>query len=299
MRKTRCDAAQPKCGLCTTQNVDCVYRDARQPKIDYNTQVLLERMQLLEDRLLSTSRNNPSQTEDSGIDRSAVAEQQSNSLPKPTTTSQEPVFEVQIPLSHTANANHVFSWSLVQELLSEASNNGHDIECYTDATDVFFHPQPNNSASYPPSSWRLFDKKTLSCCDSANKPILQFRGLISFYFSHVNIFFPLLLQNDIFEILDSVAAKEIYDRETDNIVEMPHYGLLFVVLCLALLSGDGHSSISLEKHDENRPPPPESDESFQKRDQLRNHLWGKAKLVLGYIATDMSLAAAQSSMLAR
>ncbi|RFN51794.1 oleate-activated transcription factor 1 [Fusarium flagelliforme] len=295
MRKTRCDAAQPKCGLCTTQNVDCVYRDARQPKIDYNTQVLLERMQLLEDRLLSTSRNNPSQPQGSGIDRSSIAEQQSESLPEPTTVSQEPVFEVQIPLSHTANANHVFSWGLVQDLLSEASNNVHDMEAHTDATDVFFHPQPNNSTPYPPSSWKLFDEKTLSFSNSVDVTVFEFRGLIHLYFTDVNIFFPLLLKSDIIEILDATASREVYGREMDNNVEMPHYGLLLVVLCLALLSASGQSNIRLTGEDGSQRPP---SRTVNAEDELRYHLWDKAKLVLGYIMTDMSLATAQSSMLA-
>ncbi|KXH26607.1 hypothetical protein CSIM01_02908 [Colletotrichum simmondsii] len=46
-RKTRCDAAKPKCSLCVTQNVECVYRDSNQPRIEQNTRILLERIQIL------------------------------------------------------------------------------------------------------------------------------------------------------------------------------------------------------------------------------------------------------------
>ncbi|KAI1072949.1 hypothetical protein LB507_008996 [Fusarium sp. FIESC RH6] len=296
MRKTRCDAAQPKCGLCTTQNVDCVYRDARQPKIDYNTQVLLERMQLLEDRLLSTSRNNSSQTHDSGIDHSTVAEQQSDSLPEPTPTSQEPVFEVQIPLSHTANANHVFSWRLVQELLSEAREDGYDMQAHSDATDIFFHHQPHPpTTSHPPSSWKLFDDKTLSFYDSSSDASSQLSELIHIYFGNVNIFFPLLFKSDIIKTFNAVAAREVYGKEEISNVDMPHYGLLLVVLCLALLSASGQSDIRLTREDGSHCS---LSKTVKGEDGLRYHLWAKARLVLGYTATDMSLATAQSSMLA-
>ncbi|KAF5593393.1 3-oxoacyl-reductase [Fusarium subglutinans] len=94
MRKTRCDAAQPRCGLCTSQNVDCVYRDAKQPKIDYNTQVLLERMQLLEDRILSS--NSTSQSHRAPPEASPMSHH--DPQPDSITEGREPVFEVQIPL---------------------------------------------------------------------------------------------------------------------------------------------------------------------------------------------------------
>ncbi|KAL6924162.1 hypothetical protein FSST1_001436 [Fusarium sambucinum] len=305
MRKTRCDAAQPKCGLCTMQNVDCVYRDARQPKIDYNTQVLLERMQLLEDRILSTSsspaRNNPVEARVPGIDQPDSAEpveRQSDMLHDMT---QEPVFEVQIPLSHTANANHVFSWPLVQELLSETSEDGHSIQPYSDATDVFFHHRPNNSSpstSYPPISWKIFDKKTESFYVPANNPVFRLRELVHLYFTDVNIFFPLLLKSDMTENFEAVADREVYGDEGASIVDMPHYGLLLVVICLSLLNYSGQSNIRLNGQGGSHQASSDSDNTIKKQGQLMHHLWGKARLVLGYISTDMSLAAAQSSMLA-
>ena len=309
MRKTRCDAAQPRCGLCTSQNVDCVYRDARQPKIDYNTQVLLERMQLLEDRILSSSasssRESPSDIQVPATDQPRLAEQaarQSDISPDSTVIAQEPVFEVQIPLSHTANANHVFSWGLVQELLSETSKDGQDLQTHTDATDVFFQHRPSNShpstTSYPPLSWRLFDN-TETFHTSVDDMVLQLRELIHLYFAEINIFFPLLLKSDILEIFDAVAAREAYGQDRISIVGIPQYGLLLVVLCLALLSSSGQSNIRLDGNGESHRPPSRSDDSTHTQERLRYHIWDKARLVLGYTSTDMSLAAAQSSMLAR
>lgn len=309
MRKTRCDAVQPRCGLCSAQDVDCVYRDARQPKIDYNTQVLLERMQLLEDRILSSSsspsssisQRYPAVVEGPSINRSELTEQvqqRPDNIPNSNIIIQEPVFEVQIPLSHTANANHVFSWSLVQELLAETTKDQQKSQTYTDATEVFFQPRLSNSrpstTSHPPLSWRLFGDDHLFQ-KSSHDTVPQLRDLIHLYFAEINIFFPLLLKSDILEILETVAAREVYGQEQIRVVEMPQYGLLLVVLCLALLSSSGRSNIRI---DENRRPSI-SEESTNSQERLKYHLWDKARLVLGYVSTDMSLEAAQCSMLAR
>jgi hypothetical protein len=304
MRKTRCDAAQPRCGLCASQNVDCVYRDAKQPKIDYNTQVLLERMQILEDRILSSTSSSQSQT--ASLEASSMSHhdpdeqlQQPDSLHDSATEGREPVFEVQIPLSHTANANHVFSWNLVQTLLSENSTDQRDLQSYTDATEVFFQEQQNNkhpsTTSQPLTSWKLYDSDYFS--SSREDTISRLHDLIHLYFTKVNIFFPLLSKSNILNILERVTARELYGNDETPVVDMPHYGLLLVVLCLALLSSSGQSDISIEK---NRTYTPVfSSASNMHEEQLRSELWDKTRFILGYISTDMSLEAAQASMLAR
>jgi hypothetical protein len=305
MRKTRCDAAQPRCGLCTSQNVDCVYRDAKQPKIDYNTQVLLERMQTLEDRILSSASSSQIYTRTLGsspINSQGPAEhvrRKSDILPDSHIAAHEPIFEVQIPLSHTANANHVFSWALVQELLSTASEGRESLQRHTNATEVFFHSQSSNclspTISQPPLSWKLYDNAEPFIL-SLDNFVSQLRGLIHLYFAEVNIFFPLLLENDILEIFETVTATEIHRRNQSNGIDMPQYGLLLVILCLALLSSSGRSNIHLEKSPADHEAP---SESAMQMERLRHNLWDKSRLVLGYISTDMSMAAAQSSMLAR
>ncbi|KAG5803244.1 hypothetical protein H9Q74_009061 [Fusarium xylarioides] len=291
MRKTRCDAAQPRCGLCASQNVDCVYRDAKQPKIDYNTQVLLERMQLLEDRILSSNSTSQGQRAQPEASPTSHHDPQHDS----TTEGREPVFEVQIPLSHTANANHVFSWSLVQTLLSENSADQQDLPSYADATEVFFQQQQNSkhpTTILPPlSSWKLYDSSYFS--SSQEDGIAQLQDLFHLYFTKVNIFFPLLLKRDILNIFESITAKEAYGNDEIPMVNMPQYALLLVVLCLALLSSSGQSDICIDKSRN-----PLSNSSNIVEDQLRSELWCKARLILGYVSTDMSLQAAQASMLA-
>ncbi|WZH48340.1 Zn2-C6 fungal-type domain-containing protein [Fusarium acuminatum] len=304
MRKTRCDAAQPRCGLCTSQNVDCVYRDAKQPKIDYNTQVLLERIQAMEDRILSSASSSQHYT---GTLRSSPANSQgppehvrrkSDVLPDSNTATHEPVFEVQIPLSHTANANHVFSWPLVQELLSKASEDRESLQTHTNATEVFFQPQSSYylapTVSQPPLSWRLYDYAE-PFFSSSDEFVSQLRDLIHSYFAEVNIFFPLLLKGDILDIFERVTATEVCGREQSSSIDMPQYGLLLVILCLALLSSSGRSNVHLEKSPADHDA---SSESAIRMERLRSNLWDKSRLILGYISADMSMAAAQSSMLA-
>ncbi|KAM0395314.1 hypothetical protein ACHAQC_005163 [Fusarium culmorum] len=100
------------------------------------------------------------------------------------------------------------------------------------------------------------------------------------------------------EIFEAVIGREAYGDERINVVEMPQYGLLLVVLCLALLSSSGRSNIHLDGKGEYHRPLSNSDDTVKTQTQLMYHLWDKARLVLGYISTDMSVAAAQSSMLA-
>lgn len=305
MRKTRCDAAQPRCGLCTSQNVDCVYRDAKQPKIDYNTQVLLERIQSMEDRILSSSSSSQLYTENlrlSPANSQGPTEhlrRNSDFLPDSNTAGHEPVFEVQIPLSHTANANHVFSWPLVQELVSKASEDGESLQTHTNATEVFFQPQSSNylspTVSQPPLSWRLYDNAG-PFFSSLDDFVSHLRDLIHLYFTEVNIFFPLLLKGDILDTFERVTATEVYGQEQSNGIDMPQYGLLLVILCLAILSSSGRSNIQHEKSPAGHEA---SSESAVQMERLRSDLWNKSRLVLGYVSTDMSIAAAQSSMLAR
>ncbi|KAF5573403.1 3-oxoacyl-reductase [Fusarium pseudoanthophilum] len=291
MRKTRCDAVQPRCGLCASQNVDCVYRDAKQPKIDYNTQVLLERMQLLEDRILSSNSTSQGQKAPPEASPTSHHDPQNDS----TIEGREPVFEVQIPLSHTANANHVFSWSLVKALLSENSTDEQGFPRYADATEVFFQEQQNSkhpsTTLHPPSSWKLYDSSHF--CTSRGYGTTKLRDLIHLYFTKVNIFFPLLLKSDILKIFEMITAREMFGESDTPMVEMPQYGLLLVVLCLALLSSSGQSDICLEDNHNQF-----SNTSNTPDDHLRSELWCKARLIMGYVSTDMSLEAAQASMLA-
>lgn len=267
MRKTRCDAAQPRCGFCDLHNIDCVYRDAQQPRIDYNTQVLLERIQLLEDRLTGQSHSQPPV----------------GPANPPAHKGDDPVAEldVQIALSHTANANHVYTWPLVQQLISEATLP--DDRPKGDATDVFF----DKTGSYQhkaPTSWSLFDITDPQISSA------EWRELIDYFFSEVNVFFPLLSKPKLLAVFDTAIAEKDQKGDKDNPSQHnpTDHALLLLVLCLgALVRGSGniiHNSTT----------------AFHSRYALlEGLLWAKAKLLLGFISADISMTSAQCAMLAR
>ncbi|KAL6407567.1 hypothetical protein AUP68_08586 [Ilyonectria robusta] len=268
LRKTRCDAAQPKCSLCTTQNVDCVYRDAQQLRIDHNTKVLLDRLEILEERVLSSlPSNTPTES---------AADRQDG--------SGEPAsFDLQIPISHTANANHVFSWPIVRELLSESLDwrSG-------DATDVFFeHSSYDSPISHPPETWRLSQNQQLPLAAA------QYHALLQEYFLKVNVFFPLLSMDECAVLLDRTLSSELRTGEELE-VSTAQYALVLMILCLAMLVTDEEIRTIIPVDTESS----HSETSLTQKDQMHSQLWNKAKLCLGWLSSDISIPAAQCAMLA-
>ncbi|KAI9147196.1 oleate-activated transcription factor 1 [Paramyrothecium foliicola] len=265
MRKTRCDAVRPRCGFCALHNVDCVYRDSQELRVDYNTQVLLERIQLLEDRLVS----NPSLGE-RGVEQPS---QQPRSGDPPLAID----LDVQIPRSHTANANHVYSWPIVRQLLAKTAPDAPG-RSHSDVTDVFFQPSAGG-AEPAASSWRLYRDSTRTAS--------QDRHLIHAYFSKVNVFFPLLSASDMVGIHEAVVVDDANPQgQGQPTVSTAQYALLLLVLCLASFMENGSNVIQLEGDDQ------------RMQDAEQDPLWPKAKLLLGSISAEATLAAAQCSMLA-
>ncbi|KAI0593205.1 hypothetical protein F4775DRAFT_586993 [Biscogniauxia sp. FL1348] len=317
-RKTRCDGAKPKCSLCMTQNVECVYRDAPQPRIEQNTRILLERIQLLEDRLMSspiftTTSNNPAVGSGSGGGGGVAAV-----TPTPSHTSSQPDIshhpspglrpqqdrlmsrpDVPIPLSHTANANHVYRWPIVQQLLSSqdggrggGEGGGRDP---TDPIGIFFEPSSSRVATLTPTeSWRLFRGYHLPC---PAKTVAEYHHLVDVYFAEITMFFPLLAPSEVLETLEVVATSELGGGEhRDDYIPPARYALLLLVLCLSAFVAQGKSLIHASGGGgggaNDRGVPNNEDAG------LDQHLWTKAKLLLGYISSELSLEAAQCAMLA-
>ncbi|KAI1484539.1 hypothetical protein F5X96DRAFT_435421 [Biscogniauxia mediterranea] len=335
-RKTRCDGAKPKCSLCMTQNVECVYRDAPQPRIEQNTRILLERIQLLEDRLMSSpifttaTSNNPAVgSGGAGVGVAAVT-------PTPSHTSSQPDInhhssspglrpqqdrlvsdpDVPIPLSHTANANHVYRWPIVQQLLSSqegegggggvrgagGAGGGGERRDPTDPIGIFFEPSSSRVATLTPTeSWRLFRGYHLPC---PAKTVAEYHHLVDVYFAEITMFFPLLAPSEVLETLEVVATSELGGGEhrDDHHIPPARYALLLLVLCLSsfvaqgksLIHASGGSGSGSGANDRGAPPPPNNNEDAG----LDQHLWTKAKLLLGYISSELSLEAAQCAMLA-
>jgi hypothetical protein len=336
-RKTRCDAAKPRCSLCVSLDVECVYKDSQQPRVDPGIRMLLERIQTLEDRLLSAPgmQAPPPQHQFHMPDVSIIAtnagpptnlsvphetlSQQSHSpasggdptvaystpdhmqrstaitVDHDASSTAAPAPDLPYPLSHTANANHVLNWPLVQELFSAAPSFSGDYAdsdlLHHEATDIFFHPGNSFPGEGDPAeTWRLFkDPDPLPSASSAGI-IDEYRGLIYAYFDEVNVFFPLLSRSEIIDHLDRVIDVEVNRNELQSICPPPaQYCLLLLVLCIGSFVHNRGNRIRIAKTSTQRP----QDHSQADR------LWSKVLLLLGHVSSTSSLEAAQCTMLTR
>ncbi|KAK1712440.1 hypothetical protein BDP67DRAFT_517395 [Colletotrichum lupini] len=333
-RKTRCDAAKPKCSLCVTQNVECVYRDSNQPRIEQNTRILLERIQMLEDRLLSSpvfsgqqqsqsqqasqpslDTPSPQATRHATTPRSAHHTQPEAGPDSTSTRNQTDAVQtrnadadaqIPIPLSHTANANHVFEWPIVKQLLSETDSASQPPRPAfpgglrsAEATDIFFRKDTGTDSSMcPPESWRLFQDRSLPVSIHAAD---RYREVIHEYFAEVNIFFPLLSPEDIINTLNEVIASEKTASVVSPLTAPARYCLLLLVLCMGSFVYTGDYRISLDERagrDGGQRQRPISSSIIGDFPDIDEQLWRKARLLLGFISSEISLEAAQCTMLA-
>jgi hypothetical protein len=156
----------------------------------------------------------------------------------------------------------------VQELLNEAPRSETN-QRPKDATDVFF--ELDSQTTRIPDTWSILT-------DHGRLPVV-YRTLIDTYFAQVNAYYPLLNKADIVAIYRGLLAGED--------VAPAHYALLILVLCFASFLTRQGNLVRLQD-DRSRVDNPDEDQ-----------LWGKAKLLLGFISAEMSLPAAQCAMLAR
>ncbi|KAH8660475.1 hypothetical protein BX600DRAFT_383208 [Xylariales sp. PMI_506] len=293
-RKTRCDGAKPRCRFCAAQNVECIYHDSQQLRIDPNTKVLLDRIQLLEDRILTSPR----------FSHSTVLA--ANNYPPNsgyTATSEGAAgsaisardLEVPISLAHTGNANHVYEWPIVRHLLAQdiEESPSPDFGGYTRATDVFFETSSTSSDfDLPPESWRLFHDVSGDACIKSS---LHYRNLVHLYFAGVNTFFPLLSRDNIIQTLDAISSMESGGMQDHTSTVPPaEYCLVLLVLCLATFVASGKSAIRLHVPDRSAGSH-NPDYKMPLSDEV---LWGKCKLLLGFLSSAHTLESAQCSMLA-
>lgn len=339
-RKTRCDAAKPRCSLCASLDVECVFKDSQQLRVDPGIKLLLERIQTLEDRLLSSA---------SGLQSQLALQPPRPNLPDLSTAlgfagpsaqriqpqeAREAPFQQQYPPGpsggeanthaatslggdsyrvdvsldtppsapdlpyphlHTANANHVLNWPLVQGLLSAAFPTAEDIGrdgqlpfLHEDATDVFFRSSKTSSEDDSPAeTWRLFGD---SGSPHLASTIEDYRGFVRAYFDEVNVFFPLLSRSQVSDLLDRTIGVEFHGNDLQARNPSPAlYCLLLLVLCIGSFVRSGSHRIRKAGEDRQR----------SQHHPQADHLWSKAALLLGHVCSASSLEAAQCTMLAR
>ncbi|KAH6662927.1 hypothetical protein F5X68DRAFT_178041 [Plectosphaerella plurivora] len=281
-RKTRCDAATPRCSLCATQDVECVYADAPQPRIEYNTWLLLDRIQALEDRLLSSPNfSAPTESAATAPPAPPVLSSVDVSHPATATPSKPPTTEIPISSSHTANANHVINWPIVQELLASVLQQTEDGKLPNEATAVFFSEASQRTDGPLPDTWRLFEGP-----ESRQAKMETFEGclsLIQSYFDEFNVFYPLLSYPHIVNTLRVVAD----DQPSDDGPPPADYCILLQVLAMGSFVNQGLNRVT-------------STHPLGTRQSSSPHryLWLKAKMLLGHIAPETTIEAAQCTMLA-
>ncbi|KAL2859394.1 hypothetical protein BJX68DRAFT_261835 [Aspergillus pseudodeflectus] len=293
-RKTRCNAAKPKCSLCAALDVECVYQDSQQPRIDPTAKLLLDRIQALEDRLfaspaLSASRERHADTLlPSGRDGRTTR----GGSPPLGPQEQEPETDRDIPFPyhHTAGANHLLNWPVIREIFSRAGQNRiHTSIQPHSATDVFFEAPTDPAAStYPHESWRLFDTAVHS-----NVNVENFISLIHSYFGEVNLVYPILSRSEILRVFENVVASEQSPGPgcPGEPEPVAHYCLLLLVLCVGAFIRRGGNQVRLTDGQA-------VDDGDKCMESWDGSLWKKASLLLGYISSTVALEAAQCSMIA-
>lgn len=272
-QKLRCDTGLPRCGLCVELDVDCVYPDPQNSKIDHGTRVLLERIQRLEDRLFSSpilqptfpvtapcqAAPNPiapfpvsnestwqSPAIASPVRASLLASENDNSLPT-------------LPATHGANADHMYRASIVQDLkdrgLSEPGN-PNDFSVgkpkLVDATDVFLvGTSGNHNSNLLIDTWRLFDDTSVRDFQEQSKrkhwgaghvyemgpPVKKYEEIIEQFFNDVPTFYSIVDREDILQYLRIAFLVEVGQQSgTRRTVGTSQYCLLLLVLCLGIFT---------------------------------------------------------------
>ena len=299
--------------------VDCVYLDPEAQRLDPSTRILLDRIQRLEDRIFASPSDSASiwsSTQPARIPAVRTPDRpQTNPFRPPGTkdcgglvaggASQEEFLT--LPSLHNANTTNLYQWNVVQALLSEDRMRYGALDFHgsivPEATDIFLLSGLEQRAVVETRSWHLFRNPGSGVTSEVDSEIdmersfttlfEDFKELVHEYFLNVHVFYPILSEPEIHDMLQVVAKSESFSSTELNTTR---YCLLLMVLCLGsvargranLIYSDvsQRSSISL----------------VDVRSQSHcseGLLWAKVKLLLGTISFDDSIEAAQCLTLSR
>jgi len=330
-RKIRCDAGVPKCSLCVDLKVDCVYLDSQYTKIDAGTRIVLERIQRLEDRLLSS-------TSQTSVTSTAV---DPGPLPIPFNQhGTSPVSSLEwtsnfgfggddslltLPARHDANADHVYRWAILQEIINRGATKTADLEWqstmpkFRDATDIFLVELPRHSSNIGTNSWRIFEHSNLQYFShqapqtgslNFEEMLHEYTHLLHEFFTNIHSFYPIIRSEQVYKTLVTAFQSEVDQQSVQDERTLSDYCVLLMVLCLGALAMSGNvllSEVPLKSHDssqklrEKMRPISAKDKSpvLNSTNSLEDHLWSKAQLLLGAVSLEDTLEAAQCFTLAR
>lgn len=229
-----------------------------------------------------------------------------------------------LPVSHEANADHVYRWPIVQELLDRGLPETINPERppifpkLCDVTDIFLLDPPQHNSDIRIRSWHIFDDESLQYFRRQPRigsidfwDILpQYENLISAFFANIHAFYPIIRQDQIYKTLHAAFNSEVDQHGLQDDEKPSQYCVLLMVLCLGALAVSG--SVLLPKMPLQ---PQESSQNLWGRrqdnlpkdnpvvvefvDSLEDRLWKKVQLLLGSVSLEDSLGAAQCFTLAR
>lgn len=309
-RKVRCDASIPKCGLCDSLHVECVYLEPEIRRIDPSTRLLLDRIQKLEDRIFASpkpSANLPGAESFQSPNITSPRKTQNDFVGTPGSTAAIRDFgasegeSLTLPPMHDANTNNVYQWTIVQSLLSGDASGYNNSESTStaslpEATDILIMSDSKTLPVLDITSWHLFGDLVRGQQEASASQLEQLKDLIDEYFLNVQVFYPILSQSEIYEMLQIVADSEIHRTYQAKRLDMTRYCLLLIVLCLGSVARERNNLVYSSN-------PRKSTSSLQNSRQpiqdSQDLFWAKARLLLGTVSFDSSTEAAQCFVLSR
>ena len=297
--------------------VDCVYLDPEAQRLDPSTRILLDRIQKLEDRIFAPPPDSTpfwSGTQPARIPSvRSLDRPQTNPVRIPGTkdigdlnvggASQEEFLT--LPSLHNANTNNLYQWTVVQALLSEDRMNDGNLDFrgsnLPEATDIFLLSDLEQMPVVESQSWHLF-RDSISPSERDSQINMErdfatlfedFKELVHEYFVNVHVFYPILSEPEIYDMLQVVAESESLNSTALNTTR---YCLLLIVLCLGSAARGRANLIHLDGSQSSPLPLFDVPSQSHCSEAL---LWTKTRLLLGTTSFDDDIEAAQCLTLSR
>jgi hypothetical protein len=221
-----------------------------------------------------------------------------------------------LPVTHDANGNHVYRWSIIQDILeqdrsweeAEGSSPNH-FPRLRDATDIFILQQSSQPTPLRIASWRLVNlvaPQDMAEVDFQRRQIEDLMELyetcIEEFFIQVHAFYPILRQSDLYHTLHTVLDCEIDQRKFEDVISTAQYSKLLLVLCLGALAQSGDLFLpapDFQNQGRDESPLENNKISSAASRDMEEDLWQKVQLLLGSLSSEDTIDSAQCFFLTR
>ncbi|KAL4787309.1 hypothetical protein BJX76DRAFT_19848 [Aspergillus varians] len=251
LKKTRCDESRPKCGLCRSLGLECVYNERKTSKRDHSLTLIMSTLHRLETKLENVPLNVCSEIQSlqaqfprppdgrgemntpSHATHAAVAKHVSLGTPQTLTPSGEPeIFELdERPNAVTANGlvsisfsqHGVILWPGAREILPQQLLEAHEKlgKNYVIDTEMHRQPLPMYIYPFPPQAGDEWLEAL---------PLAMIKGLSNAFFATFNLFTPIMDKNFYFAFTLGAAIESGfgYDMESCLVLNILALGCLAV-----------------------------------------------------------------------